>query len=176
MSAKRICKDAILTAIALVAFMVENLFPPLLFFAPGAKLGLSNDVALITLIIVGAPDAFVVIILKCTLGAVFAGNPFSLVYSLPSALASIGVQTALYLTLFPRISLMAISLTGATAFNIVQLSIASLVAGVNMLPLLPLMLAASVVAGAAVGLIAFLTVRFLPRSVCVNDFRERRIK
>lgn len=173
MSAKRICKDAILTAIALVAFMVENLFPPLLFFAPGAKLGLSNAVALITLIIVGAPDAFVVIILKCTLGAVFAGNPFSLVYSLPSALASIGVQTALYLTLFPRISLMAISLTGATAFNIVQLSIASLVAGVNMLPL---MLAASLVAGAAVGLIAFLTVRFLPRSVCVNDFRERRIK
>ncbi len=176
MSAKRICKDAILTAIALLAFMVENLFPPLFFFAPGVKLGVSNAVALITLIIVGAPDAFVVVILKCTLGAVFAGNPFSIVYSLPSALISLGAQTALYLTLFPHLSLMAISVTGAVLFNTVQLAIASIVAGASMLPLLPFMLIASAVAGVAVGLIAYLTVKFLPRSICIDDASERRLK
>lgn len=168
MSAKRICKDAVLTAAALIMFMVENLFPPLLAFAPGAKIGISNAVALVTLIIVGVPDAFIVLALKCVLGALFAGNPFSIVYSLPSGLLSLALQTALYMTLFDKVSLMAISLTGAVAFNITQLAIASLIAGANMLSLLPAMLIASVIAGAAVGLIAFLTVKFLPRSLCVD--------
>lgn len=164
MSAKRICRDALMTAAALLMFMIENLFPPLLSFAPGAKIGLSNVVTLITLVIIGVPDAFAVLVARCVIGSLVTGNPFAIVYSLPAGLVSLGLQTALYLTVFPRISLMAVSLSGAIAHNVVQLAVASLIAGVNMFTLLPLMLAASVIAGLAVGFIAWLTVRFLPKS------------
>ena len=164
MSAKRVCRDALMTAAALLMFMIENLFPPLLAFAPGAKIGLSNAVTLITLVIIGVPDAFAVLVIRCVLGSLVTGNPFAIVYSLSAGLISLGIQTALYITVFPHISIMAISLSGAIVHNPVQLAIASLVAGVNMFPILPLMLAASVVAGLAVGFIAWLTVRFLPKS------------
>ena len=165
MSAKRIAKDALLTAVALILFTVENLFPPLLAFAPGAKIGLSNAAVLITLIIIGVPDAFAVLTLKCVLGALVTGNMFSLAYSLPSSLTSLCVQPALYKTLFPKISLMAVSLSGATVFNIVQLFVASLIAHANMLPLLPLMLIASAAAGLLIGAAVFFTVRLLPSAV-----------
>ena len=59
---------------------------------------------------------------------------------------------------------MAISLFGAIAHNIAQLAVATFIAGVNMFMLLPLMLAASVIAGLAVGFIAWLAVRLLPKS------------
>ena len=69
MSAKRICRDALMTAAALLMFMIENLFPPLLAFAPGAKIGLSNVVTLITLILIGVPDAFIVLVARCVIGS-----------------------------------------------------------------------------------------------------------
>lgn len=165
MNAKRICRDALMTAAALIMFMIENLFPPLLAFAPGAKIGLSNAVTLLTLILIGVPDAFIVLVLRCTLGSLLTGNAFALVYALPSGLVSLSLQTALYLTLAPKISLMAISLFGALAHNVCQLTIASLVAGVNMFPLLPLMLVASIIAGLAIGFIVWLVVKLLPEVV-----------
>ena len=165
MNARRICKDALMTAAALIMFMIENLFPPILAFAPGAKLGLSNLVTLLTLILIGAPDAFVVLSVRCVLGGLITGNPFSIVYSLPSGLVSLALQTALYFTLVPRISVTAISLFGAVVYNTMQPMIASAIAGVNMLTLLPLMLIASCIAGVGVGVVAWLAVKFLPTDV-----------
>ena len=46
-SARRIATLAVLTAMGLIMFMVESLFPPL--FLPGAKMGLSNIFSLLTL-------------------------------------------------------------------------------------------------------------------------------
>lgn len=165
MNAKRLCRDAVLTAAALIMFMIENLFPPLFVFAPGAKIGLSNIVSLITLILIGIPDAFAVLLCRCLLGSLITGNAFALVYALPAGVVSLGVETLLYYTLFPRLSVTAISVAGAIAHNLLQLLIASLVAGVGMFPLLPLTLTASFIAGIAVGVIVLLTVRHLPRSV-----------
>lgn len=165
MSVKRITRCALFTAAALLMFMIESLFPPLMAFAPGAKLGLSNAVTLIALILLGASDAFLILIARCLLGALFTANAFSVVYSLPAGLVSLVLQTVLYKLLFPKISLMSISFAGAVAHNTVQLIIASLIAGVNMLPLLPLMLAAGTAAGLIVGLIAYFTVKLLPQSV-----------
>lgn len=174
MSASRIAKDALLTAIALIAFMIENLFPPLLAFAPGVKIGISNAVTLIALVLIGAPDAFVILLLRCLLGALASGNLFSLAYSLPAGVLSLAVQTALYSTLAPKLSLTGISLFGATVHNLTQLAVASAVVGANLLGLLPLMLAASAVAGAAVGIIAYLAVKFLPPSLYETDKRRKQ--
>lgn len=167
MSAKRITRIALFTAVALIMFMVENAMPPLLSFAPGAKIGLGNAVILVALILLGFTDALIVLILKCLLGSLFSGNMAALMYSLPSGLGSFIVMTVLYGLVFPKISIMSISLAGAVVFNMIQLFVAGLITGVNLMGILPLMLIASVMAGVTVGIAAYLTVRYLPKSITV---------
>ena len=162
MTTKRITRIALFTAIALIAFLIEAAFPPLFTFAPGAKLGLANAVVFTALILLGYGDALIVLISKCFLGALFSGNIASLMYSLPAGVAAFAVTAALYCFVFPHISIMSISLLSAVVFNAVQLGVASLITGVNIMGVLPLMLIASVAAGVVVGLATWLTVRLLP--------------
>lgn len=165
MTAKRITRIALLTAVALIMFLVENAFPPLFAFAPGAKLGLGNAVILVALMLLGYSDALIVLLGKCFLGALFSGNAASLLYSMPAGLSSFAVMALLYGLLCPRIGLLSVSLAGAAVFNAVQLGVASLITGVNIMGVLPLMLVASTVAGVVVGLAAWLTVRLLPSKI-----------
>lgn len=162
MTAKRITRIALFTAIALIAFMIEAAFPPLFAFAPGAKLGLGNAVVLLAIVMLGYTDAFIVLLGKCFLGALFSGNIASILYSLPAGLAAFIVTALLYAFAFPHVGLMSISLASAVTFNAVQLGVACGITGVNIMGVLPLMLIASVAAGIVVGLAAWLTVRFLP--------------
>ena len=54
---------AMLTALALVISLFESIIP-LPFIAPGAKLGLSNIVILVTLVVFGFKEGFIVGVLK----------------------------------------------------------------------------------------------------------------
>jgi uncharacterized membrane protein len=47
----KITLTAILSALALITFLIESLFPPL--FIPGARLGLANLFILIAIVILG---------------------------------------------------------------------------------------------------------------------------
>lgn len=142
--------------------VVESSLPPLLVFAPGAKMGLGNVVGLVALFILGTADAYAVLIIRCILGALFGGNLWSLAYALPAGIASLTVEVLLIKLIFPRISLVAISFIGALTHNVVQLCVASLTVGVSLLPVLPFMLLASVVAGLFVGFTAYFAIRCLP--------------
>jgi len=165
---QRITRLALFTAAALILTLVENALPPLLIFAPGARMGLANAVILTALILFGPIDAVVVLVAKCLLGALFAGNPAALLYSVPAGVISFALQYLSYQFFFPKISLMSISLSGAVAHNMTQLLIASLIFGVNLFYVLPLTLIASVIAGLFVGLSAYFTVKYLPKSVFVD--------
>lgn len=162
MSAKRITYAALFTAAALILHLIEGALPPLLAFAPGAKMGLSNVVSLIAVFVLGLPEAYLILVVRCVLGALFGGNMWSLTYALPAGLISLTVQIALIRTVFPRLSLTAISFVGALTHNAVQLTVASLTVGINLLPILPLMLLASVIAGLFVGLSSHYAVKALP--------------
>lgn len=165
MAIKRLTRIALFTSIALILSLVENALPPLLVFAPGAKMGLSNVVSLIALIILGYSDAFIILIARCILGAIFGGNVSALLYSLPAGLFSLSAQLLLYHFLFKHISILAISFIGAVIHNFVQIVVASLIVGVNLLAVLPLMLLASVVAGIFVGIVTFFIIKYLPSKV-----------
>lgn len=145
--------------------LVENFLPPLLVFAPGAKIGLPNAAILAVLVLLGPVDALIVLAAKCLLGALFAGSPAMLMYSVPAGLISLGVQYLLYRFTFPKIGLISISLTGAITHNAVQLLIASLILGQSLFYVLPLTLIASTIAGLFIGFAVFYTVKYLPRSV-----------
>ena len=164
MKSKRIAYLGLFTAAALVMHVIESSLPPLLAFAPGAKMGLSNVVSLVALFILGASDAFIV---RCLLGAVFGGNIWSLAYSLPAGIVSLTAETILIKFVFPRVSLVSVSFIGALCHNAVQLAVASVTVGVNLLPVLPLMLLASVVAGLFVGFAAYFCVKYIPSFVYI---------
>ena len=165
MRTKRITRIALFTAAALLLNLVESLLPPLLPYAPGAKIGLSNSVTLTALILLGYTDAYIVLLLRCLLGSIFGGNISALLYSVPAGVCSLSVQALLYRCVWRRVSVMGISFAGAVTHNAVQVAVASLTVRTNLFLMLPFMLGASIVAGLFVGITAFLTVKYLPKSV-----------
>lgn len=174
MRTKRITRVALFTTAALLLHLIESLLPPLLPFAPGAKMGLSNVVTLLALVLLSYTDAYLVLLLRCFLGSVFAGNVSSLMYSLPAGVISLTVQLLLYHFLYRFLSVMSISFAGAVVHNAVQVAVASLTVQTNLVLMLPFMLLASVIAGLFVGIVAFFVIKYLPKSVYSTPQSERR--
>ena len=92
-TAGRAALVAVLSALALCSFVVENLFPPL--FLPGAKLGLGNAFSLFALIVLGPIDGIVVAVIRTTLGSLIVGNMSTLLYSLTAGLVAVVLQAVL---------------------------------------------------------------------------------
>lgn len=162
----RIARIGIFTSIALVMHYLESLLPPILVFAPGAKMGLANVVTLTALILLGYVDTFVIVVVRCGLSALYSSNPFSVVYSLGGGLAAYAVMALLYKFASPKISITAISLSGAVTHNVVQTLIASaIVEQINLILMIPLMLSASLIAGLFIGLVAHYIIKCLPLSL-----------
>jgi len=159
----KICICALLTAFALIAFILESLLPPLLI--PGARLGLSNAFILLTFILLGAPYGFSALIVKCTLGSVFSGNISAIIYSLPSGVFALGVQ-ALLMYFCKRVSVVCVSTVGGVVNLVCQNLTFCLVTGtIEFIVYLPYLALIGVLSGLVVGFAVFLTVKFLPRSI-----------
>ncbi len=71
---------ALLTAIALTVFVIENQIPAPVP-VPGVKLGLANIVTLITMKLLGKREAGAVLLVRVLMGAMFAGSPSTLLFS-----------------------------------------------------------------------------------------------
>ncbi len=151
MNVKRLARDAVLTAIALTIFIVELQIPDLVPI-PGVKLGLANIVTLVTLFTAGPWDALAVLICRVALGALFAGNPAALVYSLAGGLAAFAVM-ALMKKLVTDKQIWVVSVFAAMGHNVGQIAAAMVVAGTPSLALyLPVLLVSGVVTGLFTGL------------------------
>jgi heptaprenyl diphosphate synthase len=77
---RKLALMAVLTAIALTIFMIENQLPSIVPI-PGVKLGLANIITLTTMVLLGRKEAGAVLLVRIIMGAVFAGSPASLLYS-----------------------------------------------------------------------------------------------
>ena len=83
LTTKQLTLCAVLTAMALALSYLENFFPlSLAIPIPGIKLGLANIVTLFALYVLGPAQAMLILIGRCLLGAVFAGNMSALIFSL----------------------------------------------------------------------------------------------
>ena len=122
-SAKKIAVLALLTGLALIAFLLESLFVAPAF--PAAKPGLSNFFTLFALLLYGLPEALFVVVARTVLGALFAGNLSMLLYSLTAGVVS-AIVSRLLLFAFPRISVVCVSVVSATVHNLVQLGVSCL--------------------------------------------------
>lgn len=163
-STRRMALLAILTAMSLITFMIESLFPPLIL--PGAKMGLSNIFSLLTLIVLGPIEAIVVILIRTTLGSVFTGNMSTLLYSMSAGLVSILAASLLMALFYPRITIVAVSLVSAVLHNLTQNVVFCAVSATpQMYAYMPWLALLGVVAGIIVGFAVYFIVRYVPLKV-----------
>ncbi len=161
-SALRLTRSAVLTALALALSAAEGLsFIVVLLPLPGLRLGLANLVTVYALCRVGYSSALLILLSRCLLGALLAGNLSALAYSLTGGLLAFAVM-ALLLRL-PGLSLFGVSIAGAAAHNTGQILAA---VGVLRSPApvlyLPGLLLASILTGAVTGAVSTLLVHRVP--------------
>ena len=154
LSTKQLTLCAVLTAMALALSYLENFFPlSLAIPVPGIKLGLANIVTVFALYALGPAQAMLIVVGRCLLGAVFAGNMNALIFSLMGGVTAMLVM--ILLSCWKRLSVYGVSIGGAAAHNCGQVAAAILTLG-NTAPLyyLPILLGVSLFTGALTGLIA----------------------
>ena len=153
MKVKRMTFLALLSAIALTIFMVEAQIPALVPI-PGVKLGLANIVTVFAVFALGAKEGVIVLFIRIFLGAVFAGNFSTILYSAAGGACAIGV-TILLRKILTKKQLWVAGCLGAIAHSSRQMAMAVLLTGTPSLAVyLPVMIAVSIVTGAFTGLCA----------------------
>ena len=166
-SARRVATLAVLTAMGLIMFMIESLFPPL--FLPGAKMGLSNIFSLLTLFVLGPTEAIILVVIRTTLGSIFTGNISTLMYSLTAGLVSVVVSVILVEFIYPKVSIVAISVVAAVMHNLTQNIVFCLVSNTpEMFSYMPWLALLGVVAGIIVGFAVWFILRAVPTRVFVG--------
>ena len=153
---KQLALCAVLAALALGLSTLESLFPiSLLIPLPGVKLGLANIVTVFALYELGALPALAILITRCVLGGLFAGNVSAMLFSLLGGLLAMAVMIALKHC--RRLSIYGVSIGGAAAHNIGQMAAAVITLGSTMvLGYLSFLLAVSLFTGVLTGFLASL--------------------
>ena len=153
LTTKQLTLCAVLTAMALALSYLENFFPlSLAIPIPGVKLGLANIVTVFALYALGPGQAMLILLARCLLGAVFAGNMNALIFSVLGGVSAMLVMIGL--SRWRRLSVYGVSVGGAAAHNCGQVAAAVLTLG-NTAPLyyLPVLLGVSLFTGALTGLV-----------------------
>lgn len=152
LTAKQLARCALLAAMALALSYLEGLFPLALAIPiPGVKLGLANIVTVFALYALGGGAALEILLARCFLGSLFAGNMNALIFSLLGGLSALGAMALL--SRRPGLSVYGVSIGGAAAHNCGQILAALLTLG-STAPLyyLPVLLAVSLLTGGLTGL------------------------
>lgn len=158
---KKLIFLSLLVSLGLALSIIESMMP-LPFVAPGAKLGLSNIVILITLVVFGFKEALIVGVLKSFVFTLVTGSISSLFYSLSGSILSL---FTMYLALkkFSKVfSLVGVSILGAVAHNFGQILVASLMMkNFRIFSYYPILLLTSLFTGYFVGLASIYIVKNL---------------
>lgn len=153
MKTRRIVLLGLLTAIALTIFMLEAQLPAPIP-VPGVKLGLANIVTVFTVFLLGPREGVLVLAARIFLGAVFAGNFSTILYSAAGGALAIAVTIGLKRVLKGN-QLWVAGCAGAVAHSIGQMAVAVWVSGtLGLLAYLPILIAVSIVTGLFTGLCA----------------------
>jgi len=151
--ARKLTRMAMLTAIALTIFMIEAQIPPIVPI-PGIKLGLANIVTVFAVFALGPGEAVAILFARIFLGAVFAGNFSTILYSGAGGACAILVTIGLRKILTTQQLWVAGSLS-AIGHSIGQMAMAIAVTATPGLTVyLPVMIVCSVITGLFTGLCA----------------------
>ena len=157
MKTKKLTQMALLSAVALIIFVVEAQIPALVP-VPGIKLGLANIITVFAVWMLGSWEAALILSVRIFLGAVFAGNFSTILYSAAGGALAI-VCTILLKKILSKKQLWVAGIIGAIAHSIGQMIVAILVTSTPGLAVyLPVMILCSILSGLFTGLCAQLLV------------------
>lgn len=154
MKTKKLIYLSLITSVGIALHILEAGIP-LPIAVPGAKLGLANIVNLVTLVSFGFKEALVVAVLRTIVGTLGTGAVTGFFYSVSGALTSTLVMYFAYKYGSRYFSLIGVSIFGALAHNIAQLTVASVMINNWLIfTYLPVMMLVSLFTGYFVGLSA----------------------
>jgi len=158
MSTKKLTELSILTAAALIVFVVELRFPDILPI-PGVKLGLANIFTVYAVYRFRANEVFLMVLTRVILGAIFCSNLSALMYSLSGAMLCLAGMLPLH-KIIPVKYLWLCSIIGAMLHNTGQILAAmAIMRSPAVLPFYPILLTAGCIAGAFTGICAQLILK-----------------
>ena len=160
---KRLALMALLTAIALTVFVIENQIPAPVPI-PGVKLGLANIVTLVAMKLLSRREAGAVLLVRILMGAMFAGSPSTLLFSAAGGVLAYGVM-CLTFGLFPEKLLWVVSALAGLAHNAGQLLACVLVVKTpGVLVYAPILAVSGILTGVFTGLAAMVLLRRLKKA------------
>ncbi len=150
---KKISVMGLFIAIALVLHLIERMLP-IPFIVPGAKLGLANIITIVSLIVLGYKDTFLILFVRIILSSIFGGGVSGFLYSISGGLLSLVMMMLLIKFANEKVSLIGVSVTGAFFHSLGQIIMAMvLFQNIRLLGYLPIMLMTSIVSGIFIGLV-----------------------
>ena len=158
MSTKKLAELSMLTAAALIVFIVELRFPDILPI-PGVKLGLANIFTVYAVYSFRGREVLLMVLTRVTLGAIFSSNFSALLYSLAGALLCLAGML-LVRKIIPIKYLWLCSIIGAMLHNTGQIAVAmAVMRSPAVLPFYPILLTAGCIAGLFTGICAQLILK-----------------
>lgn len=149
----RLTELSLLTAIALIIFVVELQIPNISPIA-GVKLGLANIITVYGVYRYKAGEIGLVLLARILLGSIFSSNPSAILYSLAGGLFCL-LGMLLLKRIIPENHLWICSVLGAVLHNVGQILAAFLIMGMtSVFMYLPFLLVSGCIAGAMTGLCA----------------------
>ncbi|MCF0151448.1 MAG: Gx transporter family protein [Firmicutes bacterium] len=153
MTTKKLTYMALLTAVALIIFVIEAQIPSPIP-VPGVKLGLANIITVFAMFRLKPKETFLILVCRILLGAVFAGQMMTLLYSFCG-----GMCCFFLMLLMRRIvteeQIWVCSVAGAMAHNLGQLAAAmAVVKTFGLIVYLPVLMVSGMLAGAFTGFCA----------------------
>ena len=160
MKTKRLAELSMLTAAALIIFIVELRFPDILPI-PVVKLGLANIITVFAVYRFSGREVLLMVLTRVTLGAVFSSNFSALIYSLAGALLCLAGMLLLR-WFIPIGYLWLCSIIGAVLHNTGQIAVAVLVMrSMAVAVYYPILIVSGCIAGAFTGICAQLILKRL---------------
>lgn len=164
---RRLTELSLLTAVALIIFVVELQFPNISPIA-GVKLGLANIITVFGVYRYKSGEIMLVLLARILLGSFFSSNPSAILYSLAGgALCLLGML--LLKRVIPENHLWICSVLGAVFHNIGQILTAFFIMGAAVFWYLPFLLVSGCIAGAITGLCAQIIIKRLRKKETEKD-------
>lgn len=155
---QRLTRNALLTAAALIIFIVEAQIPALVPI-PGVKLGLANIITVYAMFACGPLDAFAILLCRIVLGSIFAGQMMSFFYSFCGGMFCYLIMLLMRKLVNER-QIWVCSVIGAVYHNIGQITAAVCITQTPaIVSYLPVLLISGIISGTFTGLCAQLVVR-----------------
>ena len=151
MTTKKLTTMALLTAFALIIFIIELQIPPLVPIA-GVKLGLANIITLFAIFVLNRKETLCILLVRIILGSVLSGRMVAMMYSLCGGLLCFAAISVLKIFIRDEKHMWIYGVIGAIFHNIGQIIAAMIITKtIYIVSYLPILIISGIITGIFTG-------------------------